>query len=77
MPLRSLWETTTRAPITSCRPSARPGFASSVGVETFRKTINVVSYTDERLRKTAGHIIALAEAEGLNAHANAIRVRRQ
>ena len=52
-------------------------FASSVGVETFRKTINVVSYTDERLRKTAGHIIALAEAEGLDAHANAIRVRRQ
>lgn len=52
-------------------------FASSVGVETFLKTINVVSYTDQRLRKTAGHIIALAEAEGLDAHANAIRVRQQ
>ncbi len=50
-------------------------FASSVGVDTFLKTISVVSYTDRRLRKTAGHIIRMAEAEGLDAHANAIRVR--
>ncbi|MDA0745471.1 MAG: histidinol dehydrogenase [bacterium] len=50
-------------------------FSSSVGVDTYLKTISLVSYTDQRLKKTAGHIIALAEAEGLDAHANAIRVR--
>ena len=52
-------------------------FASSVGVDTFEKTISVVSYSEQRLRKTAGHIIRMAEAEGLEAHANAIRVRQQ
>ena len=52
-------------------------FASSVGVETFLKTISLVAYTPQRLQKTAGHIIRMAEAEGLDAHANAIRVRQQ
>ena len=51
-------------------------FASSVGVDTFLKNISIVAYTHRRLRKTAGHIIRLAEAEGLDAHANAIRVRQ-
>lgn len=50
-------------------------FASSVGVDTFLKNISIVQYTDERLQKTAGHIITLAEAEGLDGHANAIRQR--
>ena len=50
-------------------------FASSVGVDTFLKTISVLQYTDQRLQKTAGHIIAMAEAEGLDGHANAIRQR--
>lgn len=50
-------------------------FASSVGVDTFEKTISIVQYTEKRLKKTAGHIITLAEAEGLDGHANAIRQR--
>lgn len=50
-------------------------FASSVGVDTFLKTISVVQYSQARLNKTAGHIIAMAEAEGLDGHANAIRQR--
>ena len=50
-------------------------FASSVGVDTFTKTISILQYTDQRLQKTAGHIISMAEAEGLDAHANAIRQR--
>ena len=50
-------------------------FASSVGVGTFIKTVSVVQYTEQRLQKTAGHIIAMAEAEGLDGHANAIRQR--
>lgn len=52
-------------------------FASPVGVDTFLKSASIVSYTDRRLKKTAGDIIALAEAEGLGAHANAIRVRQE
>lgn len=52
-------------------------FASPVGVDTFLKSSSIVSYTDRRLKKTAGDIIALAEAEGLDAHANAIRVRQE
>ena len=50
-------------------------FASSVGVDTFTKTMSILQYTEQRLQKTAGHIIAMAEAEGLDAHANAIRQR--
>ena len=50
-------------------------FASSVGVDTFTKTMSILQYTEQRLQKTSGHIIALAQAEGLDAHANAIRQR--
>lgn len=50
-------------------------FASSVGVDTFTKNISILQYTDQRLQKTAGHIISMAEIEGLDAHANAIRIR--
>ena len=50
-------------------------FASSVGVDTFTKNISILQYTDQRLQKTAGHIISMAETEGLDAHANAIRIR--
>ena len=50
-------------------------FASSVGVDTFTKTMSILQYTEQRLQKTAAHIIAMAEAEGLDAHANAIRQR--
>ena len=52
-------------------------FASSVGVETFIKSMSVVSYTKRRLSKTSDHIIRLAEAEGLAAHADAIRIRQE
>ncbi len=51
-------------------------FASSVGVDTFLKTISVLQYSETRLKKTAGHIIVMAEAEGLDGHANAIRQRQ-
>lgn len=51
-------------------------FASSVGVDTFLKTISVLQYSEARLKKTAGHIITMAEAEGLDGHANAIRQRQ-
>jgi histidinol dehydrogenase len=52
-------------------------YASSVGVNTFLKDISLISYTGERLKKTASSIIQMAEAEGLDGHANAIRLRLQ
>jgi len=39
------------------------------------RTQSVLSYTEERLRQTGGQITALAEAEDLQAHADAIRAR--
>jgi histidinol dehydrogenase len=50
-------------------------FASPLGVYDFVKRISVISCTAERLAADAGHIIALAEAEGLPGHAEAVRVR--
>ncbi|PSQ97853.1 MAG: histidinol dehydrogenase [Bacteroidetes bacterium SW_9_63_38] len=49
--------------------------ASALGVHDFVRTQSVLSYTEERLRQTGDHIVTLAEAEGLQAHADAIRAR--
>jgi histidinol dehydrogenase len=50
-------------------------FVSPLGVYDFVKRISVISCTAERLAADAAHIIALAEAEGLPGHAEAVRVR--
>lgn len=50
-------------------------FCSALGVDNYRKKIGVVSYDKNALLTVADDIIALAEAEGLRAHANSIRVR--
>jgi histidinol dehydrogenase len=49
--------------------------ASALGVDDFVRTQSVLSYTEDRLRATGDDIITLAEAEDLQAHAEAIRVR--
>ncbi len=51
-------------------------FASSVGVDDFLKSSSLVAYTRARLDKTADDIAALAEAEGLLAHARAVAARK-
>ena len=51
-------------------------FFSGLGVETFMKRSSVISYTKEALTAVGDDIAALAEAEGLTAHANAVRIRR-
>ena len=51
-------------------------FASPLGVYDFVKRMSVVQYAPARLAADADHVIALAEAEGLAGHAEAIRVRR-
>lgn len=52
-------------------------FMSSLSVYDFVKDISVIRYTRERLARTGRHILRMAEIEGLEAHANAIRVRME
>jgi histidinol dehydrogenase len=51
-------------------------YASPLGVYDFVKRTSVIRYTRARLAEDAEAIIALAEAEGLSGHADAVRVRR-
>jgi histidinol dehydrogenase len=50
-------------------------YASPLGVYDFVKRTSVIRYTYPRLAREADAIIALAEAEGLYGHAEAVRVR--
>ncbi|MGI6777986.1 MAG: histidinol dehydrogenase [Acetivibrionales bacterium] len=52
-------------------------FFSSLNVGDFIKKSSVISYTEKALRKAKDDIIRFAEAEGLAAHANAIKIRFQ
>ena len=50
-------------------------FYSVLNVETFMKKTSIIAYTAPALMAAADDIITLAEAEGLQAHASAIRKR--
>lgn len=50
-------------------------FASALTVSDFQKHMHVVTADEEGLSRLAPHVIALAEAEGLPAHATSIRDR--
>jgi histidinol dehydrogenase len=50
-------------------------YASPLGVYDFVKRTSVIRYTRARLAEDADAIIALAEAEGLYGHAEAVRMR--
>lgn len=50
-------------------------FYSVLNVETFMKKSSIIAYTKEALAAVSGQIIKLAEAEGLTAHANAVKLR--
>lgn len=50
-------------------------FYSCLNVETFMKRTSIISYTQPALNEVSKDIIRLAQAEGLDAHANAIRLR--
>ncbi len=52
-------------------------YYSVLNVETFMKRTSLISYTQSELDKVSDDIIRLAEAEGLQAHANAIRLRKK
>lgn len=51
-------------------------YYSVLNVETFMKRTSFISYTQGALSNVSEDIIRLAETEGLEAHANAIRLRR-
>lgn len=50
-------------------------YYSVLNVETFMKRTSIISYTQPALSDVSEDIIRLAETEGLQAHANAIRIR--
>jgi len=50
-------------------------FSSPLGVADFLKKTNVVSYEIPALRSDAPHVVRLARKEGLDAHAEAVRLR--
>lgn len=50
-------------------------FYSVLNVETFMKRTSIIAYTQQALNAVSSHVVRLAEAEGLAAHANAVRIR--
>ncbi|ABZ85558.1 histidinol dehydrogenase [Heliomicrobium modesticaldum Ice1] len=50
-------------------------FYSPLNVDTFQKKTSLIAYSKVRFDRDAKDIIALAKAEGLDAHANAVAVR--
>ncbi|MDD4865946.1 MAG: histidinol dehydrogenase [Mycobacterium sp.] len=50
-------------------------YSSGLSVQTFLRGIHVVDYSEAALKDVSGHLVALAEAEDLPAHGEAIRRR--
>jgi histidinol dehydrogenase len=58
-------------------PTARTArFASALRVDTFRKHIHVVRVTADGLDAVSPYVEAIAAAEGLDAHARSVAIRR-
>jgi histidinol dehydrogenase len=49
--------------------------SSGLSVRAFRKAVHVVDYSRDALAEVAGHVVALAEAEDLPGHGQAVRAR--
>ena len=50
-------------------------FAEALGVRDFQKTVHVISLDEPAMARLGPHVAALAEAEGLAAHAQSVRAR--
>jgi histidinol dehydrogenase len=50
-------------------------YSSGLSVQTFLRGIHLVDYTEAALKDVSGHVIALARAEDLPAHGEAVRRR--
>lgn len=55
--------------------AATARFASALTVTDFRKEVHVVRVSRDGFAAVAPHVIAIAEAEGLDAHAESVRLR--
>jgi histidinol dehydrogenase len=51
-------------------------FAGALTPDDFTKPLHVVTVSEAGFDTAAPHVVALAEAEGLTAHADSIRLRR-
>ena len=49
--------------------------SSGLSVQSFLRGIHVVEYDEAALREVAAHVVALADAEDLPGHGDAVRVR--
>ncbi len=52
-------------------------FYSPLNVDDFIKKTSILYYPKDLFMKSADHVIRIAEVEGLDAHANSIRVRKE
>lgn len=52
-------------------------FSSALSVENFTKKTSLIHYSKVAFDKEADDVIRLAETEGLGAHANSVRIRKQ
>jgi len=52
-------------------------FASALSVDHFMKKTSIIYYSDKALTRDAPDIIRLAQIEGLEAHARAVRIRKK
>jgi histidinol dehydrogenase len=58
-------------------PTARTArFASALRVDTFRKHLHVVRASEDGLARVVPYVTAIAEAEGLAAHAESVALRQ-
>ena len=51
--------------------------SSGLSVRSFLKTVQLVTYDEQALRDVAPHVLALADAEDLPSHGDAVRARTQ
>ncbi len=65
--------TTPRAATTSCRPAGGRGSVGGLGLETFLKPLTVQRLTEAGLARIRPTVEALAAAENMPAHAEAVR----
>ena len=50
-------------------------FGGALGIEDFTKDVHIVSVTEDTMRWAGRHVETLATAEGLDAHAESVRIR--
>ncbi|WP_155768876.1 histidinol dehydrogenase [Mycobacterium asiaticum] len=50
-------------------------YSSGLSVQTFLRGIHVINYTEAALKDVSGHVVALAQAEDLPSHGEAVRRR--